>query len=139
MNKFIKTSATLLLIGLSTIACSSSVIAEDSKQTEFVETVESGYEWSIPSSVSVADGGFTINVEKNIIPADKKLVISTASNKITLASDEGATLTLTLDATSYELAAGEVGSKRINISTDTAKVAGTYKGTSTFTATVVNK
>lgn len=139
MNKFIKTSATLLLIGFSAIACSSSVIAEDSKQTEFVETVESGYEWSIPSSVTVDDGGFTINVEKNIIPANKKLVISTASNKITLTTNEGATLTLTLDATSYELAAGEVGSKRINISTDTAKVAGTYKGTSTFTATVVNK
>lgn len=139
MNKILKTSAALLLAGLSTLACSSPVIAEDSKQTEFVETVESGYEWSIPSSVTVEDGGFTINVAKNIIPADNKLVISTASNQITLATDEGATLTLTLDATSYELAAGEVGSKRINISVDTAKVAGTYKGTSTFTATVVNK
>ena len=67
-----------------------------------------------------------------------KLVISTSSSKITLTSDEGATVDVTLDSTSYECGTGVTGSKTIKATSAVAKSAGSYKGTAKFTASVVS-
>ena len=141
-NKVKKNLRKLSTVALASIAIMGNAVpafAEDSKTTEFTETVESGYEWSIPATVSVASGAsadLTITVSKNIIPAGKKLVISTASNKITLTSDEGATVAVTLDSTSYEAGTGVTGSKTIKATSAVATAAGTYKGVAKFTASV---
>lgn len=139
MKKKLKTISTVALASIAILGGTVPAFAEDSKTTEFTEEVESGYEWTIPATVNVASGAsadLTITVSKNIIPAGKKLVISTASNKITLTSDEGATVAVTLDSTSYEVATGVTGSKAIKATSAVATAAGTYRGTAKFTASV---
>lgn len=141
MNAKLKRLSAIGLASIAMLGSATPAFADDSKTTEFTETVESGYEWSIPATVNVASGAsadLTITVSKNIIPAGKKLVISTSSSKITLTSDEGATVDVTLDSTSYECGTGVTGSKTIKATSAVAKSAGSYKGTAKFTASVVS-
>lgn len=111
------------------------------KETEFIEKVEEHYEWSVPATLDLKNGQeneLTISITENLLKANQKLVISTDSNIVILTSENGDTNKAIFNDTKFELTSGMIGKKILKISTEWTPIAGTYKGSSTFTANVLD-
>ena len=131
---------------------------DDNKSTNVNFTVSSSYTWSAPSDITFTTDAATdtkegtVSVTKNVIPGDKKLRITVASSQanFNITSAEGAVRSYALKKGQTVLAAGNTvldvvagtntGSQALtfNLLADANVKAGTYTGTCTFTAAIVD-
>lgn len=140
-----------------------------SGETSVKYVVEQAYTWSVPKEITFTsektsvttdgDTGATQNVQvtKNVIPNDKKLVISVTNTDYKITTAEGASLNYKvsvkgtgdqyneLTSTKKDVlsvpAGTNVGSAtlKFELTKDTVEKAGTYTGTVSYTSTLANK
>lgn len=127
---------------------------EPSQSTNVELDVPIEYTWTTPASLDLIEStpvSGTIEVSKNVIPEDTKLVISLANdNSFTVISDEGAERTYSITKGGTAVNAGDEvlsvvagtdsASQDLGFSVEgiaSGKKAGTFKGTANFTASIV--
>lgn len=149
------------------------VFAADANTTEGTTNVkykvEESYKWSVPTDITftsdkttITTGGTAgttqdVKVTKNIIPINKKLVISVTNNDYKIKTTDGASLTYKVSVKGtdeqYTELTGEkkdvlsvdagtnAGSATLKfvLTKDSVEKAGTYTGTVSYTSTLANK
>lgn len=151
---------------VSTSALATEPATPDTKSTTVKYAVTQGYEWTIHSDVTFESNkgvnstatvdNQTVEVKKNIIPDGKKLnitvqgsgsngafEIANGNTKLTYKITEGENEILT-GGTVLDVVAGTNTNKKnlkftLTTGKGTAEVAGTYTGTVTYTASIINQ
>ena len=129
--------------------CTAVFVAEanpDEKSTTVSYEKQQSYTWSVPDTLTAGGQNGTVSASEVYIPYNKTLTISiksgvSADNKITLTdkTNSSNSITASVTYTNLTVAAGAEnlgGSQTISIGTPECNIAGTYKATITFEASV---
>ena len=135
--------ALVMMVGVSMVAFA----ADDTKYTTVSYTKDQSYTWSVPASIT-ADGevasNFNVTASNVYIADGKKLTISITSgivndNKVTLScGDDEITAVVTFNGVTVSAGTQSGGATLIVAEPTGVTKAGTYTGTLTFTANVVD-